>query len=163
MNQKKGFALGLVLTLVFVVALTITGAVFLVTKAREATPSAWLYPIQAASHKIELWLTPGRKAKAIVLLNFADHEASDIERLTTEKEFEDILEESRELRRKLEDVAEQAIEIESVGEDADDLNAELKRVAEKAVTNLTLANEQASGADKGKIVLEITLFGIFIK
>lgn len=162
MNQK-GFILGLVLTLFLIVALVITGAVFLVIKAREATPSSWLYSIQAASQKVELWLTPGREAKAAVLLKLADHEANEIARLTTEKEFEDVTEESRELRRKLEDVKEQAIAVEATGKNAGNLNASAKSVAEKAINNLRSASEQASGADKAEILFEITLLEVFTK
>lgn len=161
--NKKGFVLGLVLTIVLIVALAITGTVFLVIKARQATPSSWLYPIQAAGNKIEFWLTPGREAKAFVLLKLADHEANDIARLTTEKEFEDVLEESKDLRWKLEDIKEQAIEIEATGKNADNLNASVKSIAEKALANLKSASEQGSGADKGKIIFEMTLIEVFTR
>lgn len=161
--NRGGFVLGLVLTVFLVIALAIAGVIFLVIKAREATPSSWLYPIQAANQKIDLWLTPGREAKAMVLLKFADHEANKIARLTTEKEFEDVLEESQELRWKLEDVREQAIEIEATGKNAGDLYASVKGIAEKAITNLKSASAQASGADRGKIMFEITLFEVFTK
>lgn len=161
--NQRGFVLGVVLTIVLIVALAITGAVFLVVKARQATPSSWLYPIQVVSQKIELWLTPGREARAFVLLKLADHEVNDIARLTTEKEFEDVIEESQDLRWKLEDIREQAIEIEAVGKSVGDLNASTKSIADKAVTNLTIASEQASGADRGKIMFEISLLGVFTK
>lgn len=162
MNQK-GFMWGLLLTIFLIIALVIAGAVFLVIKAREATPSSWLYPIQAASQKIELLLTPGREAKAMVLLKLADHEANDIARLTTEKEFKDITEESRELRRKLEEIKEQIIEVEATGKSSEDLNGSAKSTAEKAIANLKSASEQASGANKEKIIFEITLLEVFTK
>lgn len=161
--NQRGFVLGLVLTVVLVVALAITGAVFFVVKARQATPSSWLYPIQAAGNKVEFWLTPGREAKAFVLLKLADHEANDIARLTTEKEFEDVIEESEDLRWKLEDVREQVIEIEATGKNAGELNASVKSVAERALANLKSASEQSSGADKGKIMFEMTLLEVFMR
>lgn len=162
MNQR-GFVLGLVLTVFLIIALAIAGAISLVIKSREATPRSWLYSIRAANQKIDLWLTPGREAKAMVLLKLADHEANKIARLTTEKEFEDVFEESKELRWKLEDVREQAIEIEATGKNAGDLNASIKSIAEKALINLQSASAQASGADRGKIMFEITLFEVFTK
>lgn len=161
--SQKGFILGLVLTIVLVIALAIVGAVFLVIRARQATPASWLYPVKAASNKIELWLTPGREAKAKILLKLADHEAGDIGQLAREKEFEDIIEEAQELRHKLEEVKEQAIDIEATGKSASDLEASVKSVAEKARANLQSASELARGADKGKIIFEMTLLEAFTK
>lgn len=161
--KQKGFIFGLVLVLVLTIVLIIAGMVFLVLKAREALPSSWLYPIKAAGNKIEVWLTPGREAKAKILLKLADHEVNDIGRLVREKEYEDVLEESQELRYKLEEVREQAIDIEAVGKGTGELNLLIKNIATKALTALKTAEEQASGADKEKVRLEMSLLELFAK
>lgn len=123
--------------------------------------SPWLWastaPFRAAEDQAENWVAPTREAKAQLRLVRARRNLSEIERLTAKGDFDDVAEESRDIRQGMEKVMDDVFEIRAAGRDADDLVSQAEAILLELETLVSEAEGLASGAEKDLLNFELSL------